>query len=136
MNQGQHHQPGPVPPTRPSSRLRWRTVLRQRWIGIPALVVMSLSVFLALGIVLLFHTKSEPVVLHYTTLFGITRLGSWQWLLVAPGALSLLVVAHIVVFRYSLLPTDRFHTRLLAVTSFTVSATLVAALIFLVRYAG
>lgn len=63
---------------------RWRTVKRQRDVIRATQLLWGTAVLQALLITLLFHSRDHGLVLHYTTRFGIDRVGPWWQLLALP----------------------------------------------------
>lgn len=98
-----------------------------------AIVVAGVSFAVGAGIVVrLYHSVTHQVVLHYTTLFGIDRLGAWWWLVVT-AALPLVVVLFNLCLAVVLGEDQRFTLTLAAAVSLFVNGLVVFGLVLILQ---
>lgn len=132
MDRGEQSRPQPEESVRLPMGRRFRLGFRSPWMKAAA-VVAGLSFAVGAGIVVrLYHSVTHQVVIHYTTLFGIDRLGAWWWLVVM-AAIPLVVVVFNLCLVILLREDQRFTLTLAAAVSAFVTGLVDFGLVLIVQ---
>lgn len=106
--------------------------IRDRWIYLPGLGVLLLTVFIWWYILSRVHPTSDQVFLHYTIIFGVDLIGPWREIL-TPALSGLVITIVNFVVSWFIYSNNKLLARLLSLATFVIHIFLLIASVLMVR---